>query len=204
MRPAADHPPFEALLDYWLRDSDAAATDAVDEHLMRCEACGQVLDEIVALGDGVRKAFGAGEVLAMTSDAFARRLAGGGLKVREYRLPHNGSINCTVAPEDQLLVVHLEAPLQGVQRLDARVELSLEPGVVHNLHDFPFDPQAGEVLYMPRVAQVRQMPAHTAQLTLLAVDAAGAREVGRYTFRHRPWPARPPATSGTNAEEPPQ
>ena len=30
-----DHPSIDALLDYWLHDSDAAATEAIDEHLMQ-------------------------------------------------------------------------------------------------------------------------------------------------------------------------
>jgi len=44
------------------------------------------------------------------------------------------------------------------------------------------------VLYLPKLAEVRQMPAHTMQVTLLAMEPGGTREVGRYTFRHRPWP----------------
>jgi hypothetical protein len=187
MSATLNHLSIDMLLDYWLHDSDAANTDAVDEHLMQCDACGQVLDELIALGDGVRVAFRAGAVSAVTSGAFVQRLAGQGLHVREYRLPHNGSVNCTVAPEDELLVSHLEAPLQGVERLDALTQLSIDPGVQHRLHDIPFDPQAGEVLYVPKLAEVRQLPAHTMEVTLLAVESGGTREVGRYTFRHRPW-----------------
>ena len=188
MTATTSHPSVDVLLDYWLHDSDAATTDSVDEHLMQCEACGEVLDGLIALGDGVRAAFRAGAVSAVTSDAFVRRLAERGLRVREYRLPHNGSVNCTVAPEDELLVAHLEAPLRGVERLDALAQLSTEPGVQHRLEDIPFDPRVGEVLYVPKLAEVRHLPAHVAQVTLLAVESGGTREVGRYTFRHRPWP----------------
>jgi hypothetical protein len=190
MNPTLDHPSIDLLRDYWLHDSDAATTDAVDEHLMQCDACGQLLDGLVALGDGVREAFRAGAVAAVTSGAFVQRLAAQGLKVREYRLPHDGSVNCTVAPEDELLVSHLEAPLQGVQRLDALAQLSTEPDVQHRLQDIPFDPQAGEVLYVPKLTDIRKLPAHTLTITLLAVESGGTREVGRYTFRHRPWPGR--------------
>jgi len=126
-------------------------------------------------------------VSAITSAAFVQRLAAQGLRVREYRLAHNGSVDCTVAPDDELLVSHLEVPLQGVERLDAIARLSLEPDVEHRLHDIPFDPRAGEVLYLPKLAQVRRMPAHTLHVTLLAVDGSGTRELGRYAFRHRPW-----------------
>ena len=188
-----NHPSIDMLLDYWLHDSDSATTDAVDEHLMQCDACGQVLDGLMALGDGVRAAFRAGAVSAVTSDAFVQRLAAQGLQVREYRLPHNGSVNCAVAPGDELLVAHLEAPLQGVARLDALAQLSTEPDAQHRLQDIPFDPQAGEVLYIPKLAEVRHLPAHTMQVTLLAVESGGTREVGRYTFRHRPWPEGPDA-----------
>ncbi|HEY6133153.1 MAG TPA: hypothetical protein VIW70_04175 [Rubrivivax sp.] len=187
MSAGSNHLSLDTLLDYWLHDSDAASTDAVDEHLMRCDACGERLDDLIALGDGVRGALRAGTVALVTSEAFVQRLAGLGLRVREYRLPHEGSVNCSVAPEDELLVSRLEAPLQGVQRLDARAQLSTEPGVQHDLHDVPFNPRAGEVVVVSKLAAVRRLPAHTMQLTLLAVEAGGTREVGRYTFHHRPW-----------------
>lgn len=199
MNGAVRHLSLAELLDYWLHDSDPAATDAADEHLMQCEACGEQLDGLMALGDGVRAALRAGAVSAVTSGAFLRHLRAAGLRVREYRLPHNGSVHCTVAPEDELLASTLEAPLQGVQRLDALAELSIEPGVLHRLEDLPFDAASGAVLYLPRLAQVRALPAHTLQVTLLSVEPAGAREVGRYTFHHRPWPGQgepltPPAS----------
>jgi hypothetical protein len=188
---AGAHLGAEALLDYWLGDSDSAATEAADEHLMQCDACGQALDELVALGQGIRDAWRAGTVGGVFSAGFVQRLAGQGVQVREYRLAPGGSVNCTVAPGDDLLVSHLalpQPPLQtGVQRLDLHVEVSLEPGVRHELHDIPFDARAGEVLYVSKVANIRPLPAHTVQATLLAVDDAGARELGRYTFRHQPW-----------------
>jgi hypothetical protein len=191
MTAQANHPPLEALLDWWLHDSDAAATDAVDEHLMRCDACGDTLDALIALGDGVRAAVRAGAVGAVTSGAFVQRLAAQGLTLREYRVPPSGSVNCTVTPEDDLLVTRLEAPLAGVQRLDLVSQSSTEPGVQHELQDLPFDPGSGEVFYLHRMAQMRQMPAHTAQVTLLAVEPGGRRELGRYTFHHRPSPPTP-------------
>lgn len=189
MTVTTDHVPIDVLLDYWLHESNAATTGQVDEHLMQCDACGGMLDELIALGDAVRTAFRAGAVSAASSDDFVRRLAAHGLQVREYRLAPNGSVNCTVAPGDDLLVSRLQAPLQGVKRLDALAESSIEPGVQHRLEDLPFDPQAGEVLILPKLAEIRRQPAHTMQITLLAVDSAGTRELGRYTFRHRPWPA---------------
>jgi hypothetical protein len=188
MSTVSEHPSFDRLLDYWLHDDDAKSTDAIDAHLMHCESCGRALDGLIALANGVRTAFRGGAVSAVTSDAFLRRLVAAGMRVREYRLAHNGSVNCTVAPDDELLVAHLEAPLRGVAHLDAVAQLSIEPGTSHRLEDIPFDPETGEVIYVPKLADLRRLPAHTLEVTLVAVAAGSTREVGRYTFRHRPWP----------------
>lgn len=188
MNAIPDHLSIDNLLDYWLDDTDPAATDAVEEHLMRCDTCGGMLDDVIALGEGVQAALRGGAVSTVTSGAFVQRLASTGMRVREYRLPHNGSVNCTVAPDDELLVAHLEAPLHGIARLDALAQLSTDPGVQQRMEDIPFDPQVGEVLYVSKIAEVRKLPAHTTEITLLAVASEGTREVGRYTFRHRPWP----------------
>ena len=85
MSAASNHAPTDVLLDYWLHDTDPATTDALDEHLMQCDECGQALDDLMALGDGVRAAFRAGAVSGVTSDAFLQRLVAQGLRVR-FRL----------------------------------------------------------------------------------------------------------------------
>jgi hypothetical protein len=177
-----------ALLEYWLGETSPEDTDAAEEHLMHCEPCGEALDELIALGDGVRGALVAGEVAAVSGGAFAQRLADEGLRVREYRLPHNGSVQCTIAPDDEVLVGHLAVPLQGVQRLDLLNEFSVEPGVWHRLEDIPFDPDAGEVVWIAKSARVREFPEHTMRMKVIAVDPDGSRELGMFTFQHRPWP----------------
>lgn len=188
-----EHLALEALLEYWLGDADTAATDAADEHLMRCDRCGEALDELVALGQGVRAALRAGAVVVATSPAFVTRLAAGGLRVREYRLAPAGSVNCTLAPEDEVLVSRLAAPLAGVQRLDVRIQLSDAPHAPIEQHDVPFDPGSGEVVLVADVPALRRRPAHTLRITLLAPAGKGsARELGRYTFNHVPWPGSQP------------
>ena len=185
---AAGHLPIETLLAWWLHETDAAETDAVDEHLLRCDACGETLDALVGLADGVRAAFKAGLVGAIASSDFIARLATRGHRVREYRLPCNGGVDCTVAPDDELLVSRLQAPLACVERLDAVREFSFAPGVLHRIEDVPFDAGAGEVVYLPKIAEVKRAPTHTHVVTLVAVAGGAERELGTYTFRHRPWP----------------
>lgn len=127
MSEALPHPSLQTLLDYWLGDGDSAVTDAVDEHLMRCEHCGAALDRLIALGDGVRAVVRAGMVSMVTTADFVGRLASRGVRVREYRLRPQGSVDCTVAPDDDLVVARLEVALQGVQRLDVRQQPSTLP-----------------------------------------------------------------------------
>lgn len=178
----------EALLDYWLRESSPGDTDAVEEHLMRCDACGEALDELVGLAGGVRAAVRAGEVWAVASPSFAQRAVQEGRRVREYRLAHNGSVNCTVAPDDEMLVTRLAAPLRGVRRLDVASETSLAPGQWLRAEDVPFDPEAGEVVWIAKLAQARGLPEQTIRVKLLAVEEGATRELGTYVFHHRPWP----------------
>ena len=184
---ADGHVPVETLLAWWLHETDAAETDAIDEHLLRCDACGETLDALVALGDGVRGAFKAGLVGAIATGEFVARLVARGRRVREYRLPCNGGVDCTVAADDELLVGRLQTPLGGVERLDAVLEFSFAPGVRHRIEDVPFQAGAGEVIYLPKIADVKAMPAHTHTVTLVARRGGAESARGTYTFRHRPW-----------------
>lgn len=179
------HPDWDALVDYWLGDADAAATEAIDAHLLQCDACGAAFDDVVALARGVKAAFAHGAVPSMVSTAFVERLKAAGRRVREYHVPHNGSVACSVAPDDEVLVSHMAAPLQGVTRVDAVFSLSFQTGHPQRVRDIPFDAAAGAVVMLPKLAEVRQHPTHRMVVRLLAVDAAGERELGHYTFNHQ-------------------
>lgn len=172
----------QMLLAYWLGELDEAAEPQVDEHVFGCSECNRRLAELVALADGIRTAFRTGAVRAFVTDAFVRDVARQGTRVREYRVPHNGSVNCSVAPEDELLVSHLEAPLAGVHRIDAIVYVDdAQTGV---FEDVPFDPARGEVVMLPKIAHVRTMPSHRRRVRLISVDENGERVIGDYTFNH--------------------
>ena len=186
--PEGGHLGLDTLLAWWLHETDAATTDAVDAHLIACDTCGEALDGLVALGDGVRAAFKEGLVGAVSTAPFVDRLVEQGVRVREYRLSHNGGVDCTVAPDDELLVAHLAVPsLADVERLDAVMELSLDPGVEQRMEDVPFDAGATEIVYVPRLAWVKAAPANLHRVRLLAVSGDAITELGRYEFRHRPW-----------------
>lgn len=181
------------LAEYWLGELDAAAEARAEEHLLGCDECSRELEGLAALANGTRQLVRQGAVHAVVSDAFVRRLAGQGLRVREYSVPHNGSVNCTIAPEDDVVVARLQTPLQGVERLDI-VESSVEGEDRTRLSDIPFNAMSGEVVFTPSADELRALPASTSRLRLVAVDASGERVIGEYTFNHTPYSRREPAT----------
>jgi anti-sigma factor RsiW len=171
------------LLEYWLGELDEARAEALERHYLGCEACSARLGEVEALASGVRRAFAAGRVGAFLTPAFVQRLRSSGLAVREYRVPRNGSVNCTIAPGDQILLGRLEAPLEGVARVDAIVQHEGE----RRIEDVAFDAAAGEVILAPSVAFMRTLPAHREVVRLVAVEPGGERLLGEYTFNHSPF-----------------
>jgi len=171
------------LLEYWLDELPADANERIDEHLLGCACCSADLGELVALGGAVRESLRRGTVHAFVTDPFVRDLVEAGLRVREYRVPRNGSVDCHVAADDDLLVARLEAPLAGINRIDVFARDSLGPED-YVFRDVPFDAASGEVVLAPNLAILRTKPSHRHHMRLVAVDAAGERIIGEYTFVH--------------------
>lgn len=177
--------PFPTLVEYWLGELDDADERGVEEHLLGCGHCAGQLGELAALASGIRSAFRRGAIRTIVSDAFLKRLAQAGMRVREYRVPRGGSVHCAVSADDDVVIGRLEAPLMDVMRLDL-LGLNERGEVYARLEDIPFDASAGEVLFCPPIADLKQRPAHTDRVRLIAKDAGGERLIGEYTFIHTP------------------
>jgi hypothetical protein len=178
-------PPVTALLAYWLGELEGAREAELEEHLFGCETCSAYLREIVQLGEGIQRVTRAGGVHAVLTAEFVRRLQASGLRVREYRLQPGGSVNCTVAPEDDLVIAHLHARLKDVQRLDLVLEDETS-GARWRAEDVAFDPAAGEVVMATKMTELRQLGSATLRAQLLAVERENERVIGEYTFNHSP------------------
>jgi hypothetical protein len=167
---------------YWLGES-VAEEATIEEHLMGCPHCSARLESLVRLGQGIRRVTRAGNFHGVLSAAFVEELRNDGLRVREYRLHPGGSVACTVAPDDDLVVSYLSAPLRDVQRLDLVFE---DPGSGHELRlaDVAFDPAAGEVVLAPGTAALRAFDTGPRRARLIAVHDGVEREIGCYTFNH--------------------
>jgi hypothetical protein len=100
---------------------------------------------------GTREAFAAGGIDTVVGTRFAEQLVARGLRVRQNRVPCNGSVNCSAGPEDEVPVERLQVALQGVQRLDMAADFDFGGDTVW-LRDVPFDADSGEVVLLPALA----------------------------------------------------
>jgi Putative zinc-finger len=184
------HPvPLATLLAYWLEELDEVQEDAVEAHLLGCAHCSASLQTLVDIADEIRAGVRSGEVRVVLADAFIDKLAAQNVRLREYRLEHNGSVNCTVAPEDEVLVTRLRAPLAGIERLDLDF-LDANGQSMRRLQDIPFDPAAGEVVITQQIQAVRAMPAMTVRYRLYdTASPSGERLVSEYALHHTPHPS---------------
>ncbi|MGE5199345.1 MAG: hypothetical protein ACM3H9_06870 [Rhodospirillaceae bacterium] len=179
------HPVDAAVLaDYWLGALAGPDEESVEEHLFACDQCGARLREVMALAEGVRRVAREGNLRMVVSDAFLRRAAEDGLRIREYAPPPGGSVQCTVAEDDDLLVGRLAANLSGAGRVD--LCWCDEHGVERmRLPDIPFRADATGIVLQEPIALMKASPTATLVARLLAVDDAGTeRLLGEFTFHH--------------------
>jgi hypothetical protein len=172
------------LADYWLGTVEGREEEAVEEHLFVCDACGDRLREVIALAEGVRRLARQGSLRMVVSDAFVRRAAEDGLRIREYAPPRGGSVQCTVRSEDDLLIARLAVDLSESARVD--VSVCDESGVEQRrLRDIPVRPGASGITLQESITFAKAAPSHTLIMRLLAFDQAGReRTLGDYTFHH--------------------
>ncbi len=172
------------LADYWLGALTTSQEEAVEEHLLACDLCGERLREVIALAGGIQNVASQGNLLMVVSDAFLRRVAEDGLRVREYAPPAGGSVQCTVSAEDDFLIGRLHADLRATKRLDLCV--CDRHGVEKiRLPDIPFRPESGGVAFQQPIGYAKAAPSETMIARLVSVRNAGAENsLGEYTFIH--------------------
>jgi hypothetical protein len=172
------------LADYWLAALATSEEEAVELHLLECDLCGSRLREIIALADGVRSLAREGSLRMVVSDAFLKRAAEEGLRVREYTPPPGGGVECTVTAEDDILIGRLAADLSGAKQVDLCV--CDERGVEQlRLPDIPTNSRASSVAYQESATFAKAMPNQKMILRLVTFDEAGSeRTLGEYMFNH--------------------
>jgi len=155
--------------------------ERVEEHLLICASCSHELRNLVELGGGIRTATRKGVVRAVVTRAFLERLTAEGLRVREYRVAAGGRVQCTVAPEDDLVAARLSAGLEGIGRVDLAI-CDDSGSERERVRDIPISSAHGEVVFLPRTASLRAAPAGVDHLKLLAVEQERERLLAEYIF----------------------
>ena len=173
------------LADYWLAALASPEEEAVEEHLLACDRCGARLRELIALAEGVRNLAREGSLRMVVSDAFLKRGAEDGLRVRQYAPPPGGGVECTVTAEDDILIARLAANFSGAKRVDLCI--CDERGVEQfRLPDIPVDSRASSVVYQESITFAKAAPTNKMIARLVTFDEAGdERLLGEYTFHHK-------------------
>lgn len=172
------------LADYWLAALPPAEEQAVEEHLLGCDRCGTRLREVIALAQGIRDLARKGSLRMIVSDAFLKRAAQEGLRVREYEPPRGGGVQCTVTAQDDILIGRLAAGLAGAKRVDLSI---CDPRGVEQLRlsDIPVHPGADGVIYQESITFAKAAPTTKFIVRLFALDESGGEHLlGEYTFNH--------------------
>lgn len=174
---------WHTLLSYWLAELDPAREGQVEEHYLDCDQCSHRLEQLIGLAQEVRKVTKMSGVSVVINEQFVRTLVEQGMRVREYRVPLNGAVNCTVAADDDFVVAYLEAPLEDVSQLDL-IYLDSDGENAMRLEDIPFIAGSGLVVFSSRIDALRALPTTSLRLRLLATDNDEERSIGEYTFNH--------------------
>ena len=73
------------LMDYWLAALPSDEEQAVEEHLMTCDSCGDRLREMIALSEGLRALAQSGSLVVVISDRLVTHAEEIGQHVRHTR-----------------------------------------------------------------------------------------------------------------------
>lgn len=179
----------DVLMDYWLAVLPSADEETVEEHLFTCDGCGDRLRETITLAEGLRMLARSGSLVVVISDHFVQHAAEMGQRVREYAAPPGGSVQCTVAADDDLLVARLAADLSSATRVD----LSWCDGQGNEylrLADIPVRGDVGTVICQQSITMAKASPSNTLIARLVAVEQEGGEQrggerlLGEYAFHH--------------------
>jgi hypothetical protein len=178
--------PIEAavLMDYWFAALPSVAEEAVEEHLLACDGCGDRLREVIALAEGLRALARSGSLQVVVSDRFVKHAAETGLRVREYAPAWGESVQCTVAADDDLLVARLAVDLTTASRVD--LSWCDPQGIERQrMADIPIRSEAGSVICQQSITWAKASPTATMIARLVSLDEKGEeRLLGEYTFHH--------------------
>ncbi len=188
MSPDCEQPlDVATLVDYWFEETAGPDRDAIEEHLLECDACSGRLRALLALGEGVRRLAHDGAIQVVVTPSFLETASREGLRTREYSVSPGGRVECTVTAEDHLLVGRLLADFKGVSHLDVVVQVEGEPAL--RIEDVPVSPESHELILAQAMPAMRALGSAAMVMRLLSREKEGERLLGEYTFSHTRTPS---------------
>ncbi len=188
MSPGCDRPfPLPVLESYWFGELPAPEAEQVEEHLLACDGCGDLLRALQSLGDGVRRLAHRGAVQVAVTPSFLDAASRAGLVIREYSVAAGGRVACTVTAGDDLLVGRMLADFSGVSRLDLLLEMAGQPA--QRIEDVPVSPDSPELILLQAMPAARALGRVELRVRLVAREGSLERVLGDYVFDHTPAPA---------------
>lgn len=180
----SDHLDTAVLMDYWLATLPPAEEEAVDLHLLACDACGDRLRDVIGLAEGLHALARSGTLQVIVDDALLARAGDTGLRVRQYAPARGSGVQCTVTEDDNLLIARLALNMSVTSRVDLSwCDLK---GVEHQrMADIPIRADAGDVICQQSIVWAKASPTTSMVARLIAVADDGRESVlGEYTFHH--------------------
>lgn len=181
----SDAPDFETLVAYWLGELDTTAEAAVEEQLLADPAIADRLAAIAALDAGLVALARAGRLRGALTLEAVTRLADAGLEIREYALAPGQVVPCTIADED-LMVIHLRGPFEGVTAVDIELEWRLEGEAPRSEQhrEIPVDVRGHEVVLAYAGRDIRALP--RSGFTYRVSPHGGGPALGDFHLEHTP------------------
>jgi hypothetical protein len=144
------------------------------------------LEWVARFAKGVRQVVRRGNLSFVLSPEFVARLAADRLRIRSYAPPVGASVECTVTPQDDLLLGQLRADLAEVTRLDVLV-CGGDGELRARLEDIPFPAvSAADLVFNYPIDVARSVGHDVMVVKLLAVESGVDHPLGEYTFNHYP------------------
>lgn len=185
--------PLHDLVDYAIGELPAPEQDPLEEHLFTCESCARRLESVYALGTAIATSVGQGPTSAVVSAGLIDTIARKGARVRQYHLVPGGAVACTVAPDDDFVVVHLEGIPEGVIDLAVEVDfLDHAAGASRATHreGVPVDVTTHASVMLFPASLIRTYPRSRWTMNVRGRGAAGTVDLGPYLMEHTPWDER--------------
>ncbi len=181
--------PWADLLAYRRGELEPERETAVEEHYFQCPHCAELLRWLERLETATREAVQSGQLMLTISRDTVSQLRAAGAKLRLYELREGQSVNCTIAPEEQMVVLCLKAPLRAGEPLTIATDVHyLDAGGMSQLRQPALaDPKTGEIWSILPGELVRAQPKARFSIRVVYGEGEGNRFSGTFTMNHSPW-----------------